>query len=105
MKNEYDALVEKSNAQSSKNDDAIASLEEQLSDEKKSRNEERFLYIFLALLCINIYAFSQMSNWGSPVALLIFELIGLVIIANKLGIEYVVRFFDQIIALLNVSQK
>ena len=105
MINEYESLTEKSKAQSSKNDDAIAALEEQISAQKKSINEERFLWILALMIFFDLPYFSQSPNWGAPVAILILELIGLVIAANKLGIEHIVRLFDKIILLLSNSQK
>lgn len=70
-----------------KKDDSLASLEAKLVEEKDARKEERFVWIVITIILGDCIMFMNMANPTAPVVILTLELVLLVILAKRLGIE------------------
>lgn len=79
-------------------DKAIAALEEEVHKLKDRLSEERFYWIFGIIIGIDLFAFAHMESWGGPVSIAILELIGLIALANKCGVDVIVTLTERVIA-------
>ena len=75
-------------------DEQIENLSEELTKEKDARKEDRFLVILAAVILADMHAFSHMSTWTGPLAILGLEAFVLLFLAKRNGIEEAVELFD-----------
>jgi hypothetical protein len=87
---------DKSPAEQSK-DKAKASLEEQLQSEKDRRVEERFGWMVVCVILINVLWFRNAPNAVIPIVVLLLEAVILFILAKRMGIEEVSQLFERLI--------
>lgn len=73
-----------------KNDEQIAKLQGELSAERDSKKEERFIWIIVSMFFFDCFLFSNVSL-GAGSFLFLFEITVLMIIAKWLGIEYAIK--------------
>lgn len=78
-------------------DDQIERLQTQLNDERDARLEERFVCIVILVILLDIVFFSIMQNFGGPIALLILELLILIPIARRMGMEEIATMLDRVL--------
>lgn len=78
-------------------DDQIERLQTQLNDERDARLEERFVCIVVLVILLDIVFFSIMQNFGGPIALLILELLILIPIARRMGMEEIATMLDRVL--------
>lgn len=76
---------------------SIARLEKNITELEDKRKEERFLWIIVILIVMDVSVFPHMESWGGPVSILTLEIIALLIIARHCGIEEVHQLIDKII--------
>jgi hypothetical protein len=83
-------------------DESAATLERLLQRETDLRREERFVWIFVATMLVDIIAFERLGTTSIPLFLL--ELIFLAFVGKWLGVEVVVlpleRLFDRVMRYL-----
>ena len=78
-------------------DDAVISESQKLLEEKdKKRLEERFLWVLVFVIYIDIQFFIQMENWSAPLVIMVFQAIGLIVFADRCEIGTVRQLFAQI---------
>lgn len=77
-------------------DAALKALEDQLSEAKDARLEERFIWIVVTVILVDVLWFRNASNAVVPIVVLILELVILFILANRLGIQEVKGLLDRI---------
>ncbi|MEH2517815.1 type VI protein secretion system component VasF [Bradyrhizobium sp. AZCC 1610] len=86
-------------------DESNAALEQQLQREKDERREERFIWIFVAVMLFDVLAVEKMSY--AVVLLFLLQLVFLSFVGKWLGIEAVAvpleRLFDRIMRWLPES--
>jgi hypothetical protein len=75
----------------------INELEKQLEREKDARNEDRFIFIACVVILLNVVFFSVMPSFGGPLALLILELLVLIPLARRMGMEEVAGILDRVL--------
>lgn len=68
-------------------DRTIAQLEAEVQRERDGRNEERFLFVLSVTVLLDLYFFTLMDGWAGPAAILLLELVFLVALGRRLGIE------------------
>ena len=78
-------------------DEALAALEKALDDEKDARQEERFLWLLLAVILVDVIWFSNSPNPTFPIVVLILEIVGLFILARRMGVEEAVGLLERIL--------
>jgi hypothetical protein len=92
-------------ARPTKVDESNAALEQQLQREKDERREERFIWIFVAVMLFDVLAVEKMSY--AVVLLFLLQLVFLSFVGKWLGIEAVAvpleRLFDRIMRWLPES--
>ena len=74
-----------------------AKLEEDNQKLKDAAKEERFLWIATLVVVFDVFAFTLMGNWGGPIAILMFQMVVLLILARKLGVEEIHTLIDKIL--------
>ena len=78
-------------------DRKIVELEKALSDEINARKEERFIFAVVSILLLDVVFFSVLDGWGGPIALVVVELLLLVLVARRMGVEAVSEFLDGVL--------
>lgn len=91
----YSRLDEKVPSDGSKRDAQIAELQDENECLKNGRNEDRFIFGVIILILLNVIFFSHTDGWGGPLAVLVLELIVVMILARKLGVEDITNILDK----------
>lgn len=79
-------------------DDVAAKLESDLQQERDSRREERFYWVISLTVVINVLIFNALeSPWGM-LSIFLLQLIGLIGLANWLGVEKVTVLLERLYA-------
>lgn len=81
-------------------DDLVAELQGSLEDERDARVEERFVFIVILVLLLDVVFFSVMPSFGGPIALLILELLILIPLAKRMGMEEIAKLLDRVLSRL-----
>lgn len=84
-------------------DQMIAELQDRLESEKDARNEERFIWILVLVLFVDIVAFTQMDNFGGPTAILVIELFLLTVLGKRLGVDDVTVLTNKLLDKLPIK--
>jgi hypothetical protein len=79
---------------------AIAKLEERIQKLEDEKNEERFLWILSTIILIDFILMPQINNSGASLIIGIIEIILIILLARKFGIDEVEKIFDK---LLNIA--
>ncbi|MDV6345243.1 hypothetical protein [Nitrosomonas sp. Is37] len=95
MTDGFDKL--KANELPSHKDDKIQALEKKVVELEDRLLEERFYWALGVVILIDIFSFPPMKSWGGPVAIVFLELFGLVVLAQKCGVDIIVQIIDKII--------
>lgn len=83
--------------QASKTDDALASLEKELNAETDARKEERFVWIVVCTLLVDVIWFRGSSNAAIPVLALVLELVVLFVVARRMQIDEITLLMSGLI--------
>lgn len=84
-------------------DKQIEILQTQLEDERDKRKEDRFIFIFIIIILLDVVFFSVQENFAGPIALVLLELLILIPLARKLGVEEAAQIMDRIIGRIAAS--
>lgn len=90
----FDALVSN---EATKRDKQISELQEQLTEERDARLEERFVFVVLLVLLLDVVFFTVMPTFGGPIALLILELLILIPLAKRMGMQEVSQLMSRVL--------
>ena len=78
-------------------DDAVISESQRLLEEKDKKHlEERFLWVLVFVIYIDIQYLPRMENWSAPLVIMVFQAIGLIVFADHCEIGTVRQLFAQI---------
>lgn len=83
--------------QRSAQDEALAALERENQALKDARLEERFCWIVFSIILFDMAVFSTVQATGVPIAILFLQLLLIIVLARKCGVEQIVRFIDKIL--------
>lgn len=78
-------------------DDQIGRLQQKLDYERDARREERFIFIVVLVILLDVVFFSVMPSFGGPIALLILELLILIPLAKRMGMEEIAAILDRVL--------
>lgn len=78
-------------------DKQIEELQERLTDERDGRNEDRFVGIVCLVILLDVVFFSVMPTFGGPLALLVLELLILIPLARRMGMEEIAQIINSVI--------
>lgn len=77
----------------------ISGEQNKLSNEnqvlKDQIREERFLFLLCIIVLLDVIFFIKMDGWG-PIAIVILQAIGILIVAKRFGIEEIPEFLASI---------
>jgi hypothetical protein len=79
-------------------DEQIAALEKKLEESLDARREDRFVGIVLIVLLLDVVFFSVMPTFGGPLALLVLQLLILIPLARRMGMEEIATILSRVIA-------
>jgi hypothetical protein len=75
----------------------IKELQEQLRRERDGRSEERFVGIVGLVLLLDVVFFTVMPTFGGPLALLVLELLILIPLAKRMGMQEVAQILSGVL--------
>lgn len=78
-------------------DEAFARLQEEVVRLKDARLEERFIWIVICTVLVDVLWFRSVSNPALPIVVMILELIILMILAKRMQIEDVQALMERIV--------
>jgi hypothetical protein len=78
-------------------DDAKASIERELSEQKDARMEERFVWIVVTAILLDIIWFHDSTNATLPIVVMILELVALMVIARRMGVDDFVQLIGRVL--------
>jgi hypothetical protein len=78
-------------------DRLIEELQQEIVREKDARNEDRFFFIVVCIILFNIMIFTVMPNVGGPIAVLILELLVLIPLAKRMGMQEIATNLDRVL--------
>jgi len=77
--------------------DAAASLAEELEAAKDARKEERFVWITIVVILVDVLWFKDSPNPAMPFVVLVLQLVLLIVLARRMGINDVVELIDRLL--------
>ena len=102
MSDKFDKIKTAQNKQTSL---AIERIQTDLEKEKDARNEERFVFVIVIIILLDIYCFADMETWSAPVIIGVLELLLLLALARKWGVDDVAVWLDKILGTLHRKQE
>ena len=75
----------------------IQELQTQLAAERDCRKEDRFVGVVVIVLLLDVVFFTVMPTFGGPIALLVLELLILIPIARRMGMQEVAQIISAVI--------
>ena len=94
---ELESFLKNLKHETTKRHEQIQELQQRLSEEKDSRKQERFFGILGFLILFNVIVLTPMQTWGGPISILILELIALVLLASRMGLQEASQIIDRIL--------
>lgn len=79
-------------------DQQIEELQEALTNVQDARKEDAFIFIVITVLLFNIMIFTVMPNFGGPLAILILELLILIPLAKRMGMQEIAKNLDRVLS-------
>lgn len=79
-------------------DEQIEKLQEDLAKERDARREDQFVFIVIIVLLLDVVFFTVTPSFGGPLALLALELLILIPLANRMGMEEIAKLLDRVLA-------
>ena len=88
-------LDEPSEDESPKVSEANARLGDSLLSAKDARSEERFIWIIIVVILVDVIWFKDSPNPAAPFVVLVLQLILLMVIGKVMGIDDIVDLIDR----------
>lgn len=83
--------------QPTKKDEQIDELQKDLAYERDARKEERFIFIVLFIIVFDIMLFTVMPTSGGPIAIVVLEILMLIPLAKRMGMEEVAKMLSRML--------
>ena len=84
----------------------IQELEDSLEREKDKRNEDKFFFWLIIVILFNIIVFTSMQDsFMGPLVIGVFEAVALLILADRWGLEKIVKMINGLIATISKKPK
>ena len=84
-------------AQPSPVEEALEATQRELVAEKDARREERFIWFAVVVVLFDALVFAQMDNWTGPVIIGLIELLILLAVGRKWGMDLIWTLTEMII--------
>lgn len=92
--NKYETLNKTPDGKS-RDDETIASLQKELARTKERNREERFCWALSLIVLLDVFFFTSTNGWGAPIVLLFLQVILLIILARRWGVEDLTDVLDR----------
>jgi hypothetical protein len=70
-------------------DAALEILQKELDRQKEGRKEERFYWVCALCVIVDILMFREMQTWASPVCISVIELLILISLGRRWGVDHI----------------
>jgi len=90
----FDVLVA---SEPSKQDQQIQELQDRLERERDGRKEDRFVGIVCLVMLLDVVFFTVMPTFGGPLALLVLELLILIPLAKRMGMQEIAQILSSVL--------
>ena len=84
-------------AQPTKQEKQIEELQDELAFEKDARREDQFVFIIVVVILFDIVFFTLMPTFGGPLALLVLQLLILIPLARRMGMDEIATILNGVI--------
>lgn len=91
---EFDKAVQESKGSDG---NSIAQLERTIAELEDKLEEQRFFWIAIIFIIFDSLTFPTMQTWSAPLGILLIQLVILVVLAKRCGIEEVGQLLDKIL--------
>ncbi len=81
-------------------DKLIEELQQSLEAERDARLEERFVFIVIGVMLLDVVFFTVAPTFGGPLALLVLQLLVLIPLAKRMGMQEIAKLIDRVIGRL-----
>lgn len=82
-------------SEAGKEDEALASLQNEIQRVQNDRDEERFLLVIVIIVLIDALIFAHMENWAGALIIGIIEIFGIAVLARRWRIEEVPQILSK----------
>lgn len=82
----------------------IAELNGQIQEKDDALSEQKFLFVLVAVIVVNMHVFMSFSNWAAPVVIGLFELVGLVVYAERCRVNAIAPLLDRLTGMVKRSR-
>lgn len=79
----------------SKTADQIAALQDELQKTQDDAREERFLWVLIFVIFFDAIIFSGMGSWGGPLVIGVLQLVGLIALGRRWGVDDIALWADK----------
>lgn len=83
-----------------KRDQQIQELQDELTAERDARREDQFVFVLVAVALLDVVFFTVMPTFGGPLALLVLQLLVLIPLARRMGMQEVAEIINGVITRL-----
>jgi len=78
--------------------DALSQTQQELEVARNARTEERFVWIMVTVILVDVLWFRNAQNPTIPVVVLVLELVLLLVLAKRMGVPELLLIFERIIS-------
>lgn len=75
---------------------ALTAVQEQLTEERERRREERFVWIVVTLSLLDLILLGGVTNVATPIVIMILQLVALGIAVRRMGVKNAVAIVDRV---------
>ncbi|OWU68773.1 hypothetical protein ATO2_09920 [Roseovarius sp. 22II1-1F6A] len=75
----------------------IQELQESLTAERDARREDQFFFILIVVMLFDVVFFTVSPNLGGPLAILVLQLLILIPLARRMGMEEIATILNGVI--------
>ncbi len=86
-------------------DRQVAILQDRVGELENKIGEERFLWVVLFVILFDVLVFPSMGTWTAPIVIGLFELAGIVILADRCKVDAIMPLIDRLTGALGQKTK
>lgn len=78
-------------------DEALEIIQKKLEGQIEARKEERFYWVSGLCITVDIFMFPQMQTWSAPVCIALLELLVLISLGRRWGVDHIWTITEKLI--------
>lgn len=86
-------------------DEALDAVQRELTAEQDARREERFVWMCVVIMLFDIFTFKEMETWSGPVIIGVIQVIFIIAVGRKWGMDHIWTITERIVDKWNGSIK